>query len=160
MEEKQKTLRPEIQLLNNLMAATTVPERERVSLQCPSTLTDCALNPCLCATSLYRPCRFSIASLCTLLCTLASHNGAIINSLSAGSGRRGSQESAGHEQRLFLWLAGQDDIRLVRSNLGSWQIDTHLPSTPLADVCPLLHSLASVAGCVLPAARSLHSDAG
>ncbi|KAL3137155.1 hypothetical protein ABBQ32_006723 [Trebouxia sp. C0010 RCD-2024] len=30
MEEKQKTLRPEIQLLNNLMAATTVPERERV----------------------------------------------------------------------------------------------------------------------------------
>jgi len=32
MEEKQKTLRPEIQLLNNLMAATTVPERERVCL--------------------------------------------------------------------------------------------------------------------------------
>ena len=34
MEEKQKTLRPEIQLLNNLMAATTVPERERVCLHC------------------------------------------------------------------------------------------------------------------------------
>lgn len=33
MEEKQKTLRPEIQLLNNLMAATTVPERERVLSQ-------------------------------------------------------------------------------------------------------------------------------
>ncbi len=32
MEEKQKTLRPEIQLLNNLMAATTVPERERVRI--------------------------------------------------------------------------------------------------------------------------------
>ena len=34
MEEKQKTLRPEIQLLNNLMAATTVPERERVCHMC------------------------------------------------------------------------------------------------------------------------------
>ena len=56
MEEKQKTLRPEIQLLNNLMAATTVPERERVCFHCTPLLADCALIPLLIASPLHRHC--------------------------------------------------------------------------------------------------------
>ncbi len=53
MEEKQKTLRPEIQLLNNLMAATTVPERERVCLHAKLSLHKSAFVFC-CMEILFR----------------------------------------------------------------------------------------------------------
>ena len=91
MEEKQKTLRPEIQLLNNLMAATTVPERERVSFHCPpfhadfaltlayaplpytDTVNTCdtlAFTDCAHCALRFHPCSQCYHLLCTLMATL------------------------------------------------------------------------------------------
>jgi len=107
MEEKQKTLRPEIQLLNNLMAATTVPERERVCLHAKLSLHNSAIVFC-CIEILSRRqawCQSGIhwRTHCTTIIAFTVWV--------AGAQSRHSKAGANHEQWLFLWPTGQNDIR-------------------------------------------------